>query len=81
MMVVRTQTRGKTATATGPRRNLHPEVTVSDEQRWHLIECCAFFRAGQFRDVEPGRCRRQDVQAATADIDAVIRTVRKRTGK
>jgi len=80
-MVVRTQRRGKMAPAAGPRRKLRPEVTVDDEQRRHLIECCAFFRAGQFRDVEPGRCRRQDIQAATADIDAVIRTVRKRTGK
>ena len=56
-------------------------VAVNEEERRHLIESSAFFRAERFRSCEPGRFRRQDVQAATADIDAVIRTVRKRTGK
>jgi len=56
-------------------------VAVNEEERRRLIECSAFFRAERFRNCEPGRFRRQDIQAAAADIDAVIRTACKRTGK
>lgn len=55
-----------------------PAVTVDEEQRRHLIECCAFFRAQRFREVAPGHYRQQDLRSAAADIDAVIRPARKR---
>ena len=47
-------------------------VRVDPEQRRHLIECCAFFRADHFREVQPGRYREQDLRDAAADIDAVL---------
>lgn len=52
---------------------------VDDEQRRHLIEACAFFRADHFRECEPGHVRGEDVRAATSEIDAVIRLGRKRS--
>ena len=52
---------------------------VDDEQRRHLIEACAFFRAEQYRECEPGHVREQDVRAAASEIDAVIRPRRKRS--
>jgi hypothetical protein len=47
-------------------------VSVSAEQRRHLIECCAFFRAERFRDAGPGQYRRQDLREAAADIDSIL---------
>jgi len=51
---------------------------VDEEQRRHLIEACAFFRAQRFRECEPGHYREQDVRAAASEIDAAIRAGRKR---
>lgn len=65
---------GRTAAAGG----LRPQVIVDEEQRRHLIECCAFFRAQRFREVEPGRYRGEDLRAAAAAIDSVINPARKR---
>jgi len=56
-------------------------VGVDGEERRHLIESCAFFRAERFRHCQPGRYRRQDIQAAAADIDAAIRAARKKKKK
>ena len=56
-------------------------VAVDEEERRHLIESCAFFRAERFRHCQPGRYRRQDIQAAAADIDAAIRAARKKKKK
>ena len=47
-------------------------VAVDEEQRRRLIECCAFFRAARFRPEHPGGYRKQDRQAAQADVDAII---------
>ena len=47
-------------------------VSVDAEQRRHLIECCAFFRAEHFRPTQPGRYRKQDLRDAMADIDTVL---------
>lgn len=52
-------------------------VAVDEEQRRHLIEDCAFFRADHFREAEPGGYRNQDLQAAAAAIDAAIKLPRK----
>jgi len=56
-------------------------VAVDEEERRHLIECCAFFRAEQFREAEPGHIREQDKEAAAAAIDAAIRAARKKNKK
>jgi len=56
-------------------------IAVDGEQRRLLIETCAFFRAERFREVEPGCYREHDVQAAAADIDAVIAPRRRRARK
>lgn len=60
-------------------RKVRALPAVDDEQRRHLIEACAFFRAEQFRECEPGHYREQDVRAAASEIDAVIRPGRKRS--
>lgn len=54
-------------------------ILVDDEQRRHLVEDCAFFRAARFRVPEPGRYREQDLKAAAADIDAAIHLKSRRT--
>jgi hypothetical protein len=56
-------------------------VAVDEEERRHLIECCAFFRAERFREAEPGHIREQDKEAAAAAIDAAIRAARKKNKK
>jgi hypothetical protein len=47
-----------------------PQVTR--EERLRLAECCAFFVAEKYREGEPGKLRRADVEKAKAQIDAVI---------
>jgi hypothetical protein len=51
-------------------------VELGEEQRRHLIDCCAFFRAQQFRPAEPGRYRAEDVSAVSREIDAALRRAR-----
>jgi hypothetical protein len=58
-----------------------PIVDIDEEQRRHLVDACAFFRAERFREVEPGQCRKQDVRAAEAAIDAVIAPRRGKAGR
>jgi hypothetical protein len=53
-------------------------VAVDEEQRRRLIECCAFFHAQKFREAGPGNYRDEDLRAAAGEIDAVIRTVRRK---
>jgi hypothetical protein len=48
-------------------------VAVTAEQRRHLIEDAAYFRAERYRPVEPGRYRKQDRRAAEAEIEAVLK--------
>ena len=45
---------------------------VSSEERRHLAECCAFFKAEQYREAEPGTSRESDVRKAEQEIDSVI---------
>jgi len=56
-------------------------VAVDEEERRHLIEDCAFFRAERFREAEPGHIREQDKEAAAAAIDAAIRAASKKNKK
>ena len=60
------------------RRKTSPGIDVDEEQRRHLIECCAFFRAQRFRESGPGEYRQEDLRAAQAEIDAVIRPSRRK---
>ena len=47
-------------------------VAVGAEERRHLVEVCAFFRADRYRAAEPGRLRAQDFEDAALDIDAAL---------
>lgn len=47
-------------------------LAVEAEEREHLVRACAFFRAGRFRAVEAHRVRAGDLEAAAADIGAVL---------
>ena len=47
-------------------------VTIDAEERRHLIEACAFFRADHFRQAEPGSIRSADMRAAATDVDAIL---------
>jgi len=78
MIGVRARRRGKAAPVAGSGRSPTPAVSVDEEQRRRLIECCAFFRAQRFRDATPGQYREKDLHAAEADIDTALRIVRKR---
>lgn len=53
-------------------------VEVGAEERIHLIEACAYFRADQHRPVAPDGYREQDRREAAVEIDAVIKKRRKR---
>jgi len=46
---------------------------VSSEERRHLAECCAFFKAERYREAEPGTIRESDVRKAEEEIDKAIR--------
>jgi hypothetical protein len=47
-------------------------IAVDDEEREHLVEACAFFRADRFRDADPGHLRAQDRKDVAVDIDAAL---------
>ncbi len=78
MALDRARRRSQAASAAGSGRTPVPAVSVDEEQRRRLIECCAFFRALRFREVAPGRYRDEDVRAAANAIDSVIKPARKR---
>lgn len=65
--------RSKAATAAGGARYCGCGVLVDGEERRHLVDACAFFRAEHFRMAEPGSIREQDVRKAAADVDAVLK--------
>ena len=65
--------RGRAAGARAPVT----KVVVEEDERRHLVEDCAFFRAARFRAASPGSYREQDLKAAAAAIDAAIRAGRK----
>lgn len=78
MALVRARRRSRAAPAAVSGRTLDTAVSVDDEERRRLIECCAFFRVQRFRDAQPGRYRDEDLRSAASAIDSVIRPVRKR---
>ena len=47
-------------------------ILVDADERRHLVEDCAFFRADHFRDAEPGTIRESDRLAAAAEIESAI---------
>lgn len=47
-------------------------IAVDAEERKHLVEACAFFRADHFREADPEHLRAQDREDAAMDIDAVL---------
>lgn len=52
-------------------------VRVDADERLHLINACAFFRAERFREVDPGTIRGEDVQKAARDVDTALQGRRK----
>jgi hypothetical protein len=48
-------------------------VRVDADERLHLINACAFFRADRFRAAGPGSIRGEDVQKAARDVDAALK--------
>ena len=64
------------------RRKAAPSaVAVSADERWHLIEDCAFFHADRFRSAAPGSVRESDQRTAAAEIDGIIGATRRRRQK
>jgi hypothetical protein len=74
---VRRRLRGKTLPAAPEPALCGCGVRVDADERLHLINACAFFRADRFRTAEPGSVRGEDVQKAARDVDAVLQGRRK----
>jgi hypothetical protein len=70
---VRKPARVKAASAGVGPRLCGCGLRVDDEERLHLINACAFFKAEHFRVAEPGSIREQDVRKAAADVDAALK--------
>ena len=58
-------------TVTSANRSEAP--AVSSEERRHLAECCAFFKAEHYREAQPGAIRESDVRKAEEEIERVIK--------
>jgi len=69
---VRKRTRVRTTAATGAPRLCGCGLRVDDEERLHLINACAFFRAERFRAAKPGTVRSEDVRKAAKNVDAAL---------
>jgi hypothetical protein len=72
MTAVGTRKPGRTKAAAGARL-CGCGVRVDEEERLHLINACAFFKAERFRRTEPGSIREQDVRKAAAAVDAALK--------
>jgi hypothetical protein len=70
-MAQRERVRKKSARP-GDARRREEGITVDEEQRRRLAECCAFFMAARYRPRNPGGYRRQDLLEAGSRIDAII---------
>ena len=73
MTAVRVRKPARIKAATGGPRYCGCGVLVGEEERRHLIDACAFFKAEHFRMAEPGCIREQDVRKAAADVDAALK--------
>lgn len=69
---VRKPERARTKAATGEPRLCGCGVRVDAEERLHLINACAFFRAERFREADPGSIRGEDVRKAAREVDAAL---------
>jgi hypothetical protein len=47
---------------------------VTPEERRHLAESCAFFKAEHYREAAPETIRESDVRSAEEEIDSVIKS-------
>lgn len=65
------------ASSAGAGRLCGCGVRVDADERLHLINACAFFRAERFRAADPGSIRGDDVQKAAKDVDAALKGRRK----
>lgn len=74
---VRRPVRARAATATGEPRLCGCGLRVDDDERLHLINACAFFRADRFRAADPASIRGEDVRRAARDVDAALKGGRK----
>ena len=63
------------------RRFAGAAIQVTDEEREHLVEDCAFFEASRFRATGPGEVRQEDLGKAAAEIDSVIARPRGGAGR
>lgn len=70
---VRRQARVRATTATGESRLCGCGVRVDADERLHLINACAFFRAERFRAAAPGTIRGEDVRKAARDVDIALK--------
>ena len=77
---IRKPARVRAAAATGEPQLCGCGVRVDADERLHLINACAFFRAERFREADPGSIRGEDLQKAARDVDAALRG-RKRSKK
>jgi len=65
--------RAKAPVAGGELRLCACGVRVDAEERLHMINACAFFRAERFRIADPGSIRGEDVRKAAKDVDAALK--------
>lgn len=77
---VRRRARVRATAAAGEPQVCGCGVRVDADERLHLINACAFFRAERYREADPGSIRGEDVQKAARDVDAALRG-RKRSRK
>lgn len=73
----RRHARSKAVSAADGARLCGCGLRVDEEERLHLINACAFFRAERFRAADPASIRGEDVLKAARDVDAVLRGRRK----
>ena len=48
-------------------------VQVTPEEKHRLAECCAFFKAEQFRAAAPDGLRKKDIEDAESKIEEAVR--------
>jgi hypothetical protein len=69
---VRRRRRGKPLPAASEPALCGCGVRVDADERLHLINACAFFRAERFREADPASIRAADVRKAARDVDAAL---------
>lgn len=74
---VHRRSRVKASIALGERRLCGCGLLVDDDERLHLINACAFFRAARFRAADPASIRGADVRKAAREVDAALKRRRK----